>query len=117
MTSSDLQLSRLSTERPSPVARAGRVLLVLAATGCGLYAAFWTAFVAMVLVTGCFLSCSTPTPTETLGGLALAGLAAGLAAAGPMTAALLHRRRGWWTAAGAVAALALVAQAVVVTGW
>jgi hypothetical protein len=121
MTSSDLRpssdLRRLSSERPSPGARAAGVLLVLLVQAAGLYLAFWAAFFSLALVTGCFISCSPATPTEVAGGLALGAAAAVLAAAGPLTAALLSRSRTWLHVAAGVAALAVLAMGVVDSRW
>jgi hypothetical protein len=114
MTSTDLR--RLTSERPSTTTRVARVVAVLLAQAAGLYLACWAAFFAVVLVTGCFLSCTPPSPGEVLGGLALGATAAGLAAAGPLTAALLYRSRTWLHVAGGVACLAVLAT-VVVASW
>jgi hypothetical protein len=114
MTSTDLRPA------PSPALSPGQHavrLTVVAVTGAaGLFAAFWSAFFAVVLVSGCFLSCSEPPPEEVVGGLALGALACGLAAAGPLVGAALYRSRSWLTASWVVAGLAGVAQLVVLSG-
>ena len=115
MTSTALR--QLSTERPSTAVAVAKAVAVVLVGAAGLFAAFWAGFVALVLVTGCFLECSPPPPSEVVGGLALAGLAVGLAASGPLLAAALYRSRAWLLAAGAVAGPAVVALLVVWTNW
>lgn len=90
-----------------PRSNVGGVVLTVLVMLISLPAALFTALLAAITYSGCFIGCSEASRDE-VGGIALIALAAGILAAGPLTAAGAFRSRGWLVASGCVFGVGLL---------